>query len=265
MQSGPRSAPPAPSAPGSTSRSAPPSLLYAGERIVLPNASFTIGRSPDNDLPIAKDAVSRHHARIEAAQGGYRISDLGSRNGTQRNGERFRADSRWLANGDTIVIGGEVLRFLAGEETLLGPPRAPISGTQVVQLTKPHLTLGRDGSNDVVLADPNVSRFHAELVQTEDGLTIRDLASRNGTRVNGELVRGAVLERGAEVGIGPYRLLFDGDAFLRARSRARCGSTPRGWRCESAPSRYWRRPRSASSPASSWRSSARAARARRPC
>ncbi len=213
MQSGPHSAPPAPSA----SRSAPASLLYAGERIVLLNASFTIGRSPDNDLPIAKDAVSRHHARIEAAQGGYRISDLGSRNGTQRNGERFRSDSRWLANGDTMVICGEVLRFLAGEETLLGTPHAPISGTQVVQLTKPHLTLGRDGSNDVVLADPNVSRFHAELGRTEDGLAIRDLGSRNGTRVNGELVRSTLLQPGAEVGIGPYRLLFDGDAFL-ARS-----------------------------------------------
>jgi ABC-type multidrug transport system ATPase subunit/ABC-type multidrug transport system permease subunit len=193
-------------------------VLHGGERFVLLKGSLTIGRLPDNDLTIATDAVSRYQVRIEAAQGGYRITDLGSRNGTQLNGERFRGESRWLANGDTIVIGGELLRFLAGEETRIGTADTPVSGTQVVQLTKRHLTLGRDSSNDVVLADPNVSRFHAEVARLDDDrVAIRDLASRNGTRVNGELVRTALLEPGSEVGIGPYRLVFDGAAFV-ARS-----------------------------------------------
>jgi len=200
MASGSRSATPA--SPGPTS--APATLLHAGERFVLLKGSFTIGRLPDNDLTIAKDAVSRYQVRIEAAQGGYRITDLGSRNGTQLNGERFRGESRWLASGDTIGIGGEVLRFLAGEETRIGTAHTPVSGTQVVQLTKHHLTLGRDRSNDVVLEDPNVSRFHAEVARLDDDrVAIRDLASRNGTRVNGELVRTALLEPGSEVGIGP--------------------------------------------------------------
>ena len=71
--------------------------------------------------------MSRHHARIEAAQGGYWIADLGSRNGTKLNGERFSGESRWLANGDTIEIGGEALRFLAGEETRIGAgPQQPV-------------------------------------------------------------------------------------------------------------------------------------------
>jgi ABC-type multidrug transport system ATPase subunit len=214
MEHGSRSAPPAPGAP----MSAPATVLHAGERSVLLKAAWTIGRLPDNDLTIAKDAVSRYHARIEAAQGGYRIADLGSQNGTQLNGERFRDEARWLANGDTIVIGGEVLRFLTGEETRIGgTPEAPVSGTQVVQLTSGRLTLGRDRSNDVVLQDPNVSRFHAEVARLEDRVAIRDLGSRNGTRVNGELVRATVLEPGSEVGIGPYRLVFDGAAFV-ARS-----------------------------------------------
>jgi ABC transport system ATP-binding/permease protein len=214
MEYGSRSAPQASNRP----MSAPATVLHAGERFVLLEGSWTIGRLPDNDLTIAKDAVSRHHARIDAAQGGYRIADLGSQNGTQLNGERFRDDSRWLANGDTIVIGEEVLRFLTGEETRLGgAPEAPTSGMQVVQLTKQHLTLGRDRANDVVLQDPNVSRFHAEVARLKDRVAIRDLGSRNGTRVNGELVRTALLEAGSEVGIGPYRLIFDGAAFV-ARS-----------------------------------------------
>jgi ABC-type multidrug transport system ATPase subunit/ABC-type multidrug transport system permease subunit len=214
MESGSRSAAPAPGG----SASAPATVLHAGERFVLLKGVWAIGRLPDNDLAIAKDAISRHHARIEAVPGGYRITDLGGHNGTQLNGERFRDESRWLANGDTIVIGGEVLRFLTGEETRLGSaPQAPVSGTEVVQLSKRHLTLGRDRSNDVVLDDPNVSRFHAEVARIDDRVAVRDLGSRNGTRVNGELVRTAVLEPGSEVGIGPYRLVFDGSAFV-ARS-----------------------------------------------
>lgn len=206
-----------PASASSGPASAPATVLHGGERFVLLTGSLTIGRLPDNDLTIAKEAVSRYHARIEAAQGGYRIADLGSRNGTQLNGERFRSESRWLANGDTIVVGGETLRFLAGEETRIGTPHAPVSGTQLVQLTTAHLTLGRDRSNDVVLDDPNVSRFHAEVARIRAGVAIRDLASRNGTRVNGEVVRTAILQPGSEVGIGPYRLVFDGAAFV-ARS-----------------------------------------------
>ena len=63
MESGPRTTPTGPSGLAS----APATVLHAGERIVLVTGSFTIGRLPDNDLAIAEEAVSRYHARIEAA------------------------------------------------------------------------------------------------------------------------------------------------------------------------------------------------------
>jgi ABC-type multidrug transport system ATPase subunit/ABC-type multidrug transport system permease subunit len=194
---------------------APATVLHEGERIVLLTGSLTIGRLADNELTIARESVSRHHARIEAAQGGYWIADLGSRNGTKLNGERFSGESRWLTNGDTIEIGGEALRFLAGEETRIGAgPQQPVVGTQSIQLSGDRLSLGRDRANDVVLDDPNVSRFHAEIERVDGRVAVRDLSSRNGTRVNGELVSHSLLEAGSEVGIGPYSLIFDGDAFV---------------------------------------------------
>jgi ABC transport system ATP-binding/permease protein len=214
MESGSRTTGP----PGAGPTTAPATVLYSGQRLTLLTGTLSIGRLPDNDLTIEKEGVSRHHARIEAAQGGYWIADLGSRNGTKLNGERFRGESRWLANGDTIVIGGEALRFLAGEETRIGVgTQQPVIGTQAVQLSGDQLTLGRDRSNDVVLEDPNVSRFHAEVARVDGRVEVRDLSSRNGTRVNGELLRTAVLEPGSEIGIGPYRLIFDGATFV-ARS-----------------------------------------------
>src|SRR5438034_19899 len=101
-------------------------------------------------------------------------------------------------------------------------PRAPLAGGRAtvlhhgrrVSVGPDGLQLGRLPENDVVLDDPNVSRFHAEGVRTDAGSEVRDLTSRNGTRVNGQLVRRGVLDTGSEIGIGPYRLIFDGIGFV---------------------------------------------------
>src|SRR5512132_4224481 len=50
-------------------------------------------------------------------------------------------------------------------------------------------SVGRSRECDIVLADTNVSRRHAELRPLGDGWTITDLGSTNGVRVNGRDVR----------------------------------------------------------------------------
>lgn len=90
---------------------------------------------------------------------------------------------------------------------------------QVVRLTGERLTMGRSNSNDIVLDDVNVSRFHAEIVASGDVLELRDLHSRCGTRLNGRPIKNTVIRNGAEVGIGPYRLRFDGSAVSRENQR----------------------------------------------
>jgi FHA domain-containing protein len=50
-------------------------------------------------------------------------------------------------------------------------------------------TIGRSRECDIVLADSNVSRRHAELRPSGGGWTITDLGSTNGVRVNGRDVR----------------------------------------------------------------------------
>jgi ABC-type multidrug transport system ATPase subunit/ABC-type multidrug transport system permease subunit len=206
--------PPAARTPESP-RGAPAIALYHGRRLDITGAGLTIGRLPDNEVVIASNAVSRHHAVIKPVSGGHWIVDLSSRNGTQLNGERFRGESRWLTNGDTVLVGGEAVRFLTGQETRFdASPRPAALTTAVVQFPGERLTLGRDESNDVVLDDPNVSRFHAEVLRTDGRIEIRDLGSRNGTRLDGELTRRAPLDTGSEIGIGAYSLIFDGSAFV---------------------------------------------------
>jgi ABC-type multidrug transport system ATPase subunit/pSer/pThr/pTyr-binding forkhead associated (FHA) protein/ABC-type multidrug transport system permease subunit len=192
-------------------------MLHGGRRLALDGDGLTIGRRSENDVVLQGDLVSRHHARIGAADGSWFVADLDSMNGTFLNGQRLRGESHWLASGDTISVGGEALRFLAGDRTHAGLARMPLQRAQAVQYRGGRLSLGRDPSNDVVLDDPNVSRFHAEVVPRPTGVELRDLGSSNGTRVNGQLVGAAPVETGAEIGIGPFRILFDGSSF-RARN-----------------------------------------------
>lgn len=63
-------------------------------------------------------------------------------------------------------------------------------------------TVGRDPGNDIILRDPKVSRHHAEIVFERGFFVLHDLASANGTYVNGKRVRVAPLTHGARLRLG---------------------------------------------------------------
>lgn len=82
-----------------------------GDRIELCGADLTIGRTPDNDLPIRHASVSRRHARVVMAEEGVCIEDAGSRNGLIVNDRR--AHRAVLSHGDIIQLGQVQLRYEA--------------------------------------------------------------------------------------------------------------------------------------------------------
>jgi hypothetical protein len=69
-------------------------------------------------------------------------------------------------------------------------------------------SLGRGPECDVFLDDVTVSRKHAVITRGQDGFTIDDEGSLNGTYVNRRRVETATLEDGDEVQIGKYKLTF---------------------------------------------------------
>lgn len=74
-------------------------------------------------------------------------------------------------------------------------------------IDQPTLSLGRDESNDIVLADENVSRHHAEIIMGDE-ITLVDQESTNGSRVNDDEVRKAVLANGDLIQIGSFILKY---------------------------------------------------------
>jgi DNA-binding NtrC family response regulator/pSer/pThr/pTyr-binding forkhead associated (FHA) protein len=66
------------------------------------------------------------------------------------------------------------------------------------------VTFGRSRGATVVVDHDKVSRLHARIRRTPDGVTVEDLESRNGTRVNGDKVTGRRrIETGDEISVGP--------------------------------------------------------------
>lgn len=74
-----------------------------GQVIVLGMGATSIGRSPDNDLHLPEDRISRKHSQIAFGPGGYSIYDLNSENGTYVNGNRIR--EHFLSDGDIVMVG----------------------------------------------------------------------------------------------------------------------------------------------------------------
>ncbi|HLL68797.1 MAG TPA: bifunctional nuclease domain-containing protein [Micromonosporaceae bacterium] len=77
----------------------------------------------------------------------------------------------------------------------------PLSGDVV--------SCGRDPGNQIVLDDVSVSRKHAEFYRQGSAYVVADLGSLNGTYVNAERVKTAILVPGDDLRIGRYVFVFD--------------------------------------------------------
>jgi transcriptional regulator with GAF, ATPase, and Fis domain len=74
-----------------------------GEEVIIDRECFRIGKSPDNDLVLADETVSRDHCEIVRDDKGYLLRDLGSTNGTLLDGAEIREG--YLRSGVVIRVG----------------------------------------------------------------------------------------------------------------------------------------------------------------
>jgi pSer/pThr/pTyr-binding forkhead associated (FHA) protein len=84
--------------------------------------------------------------------------------------------------------------------------RSP-DGERAVRLDRP-IVVGRDAACEVCIASVRLSRRHAEFSVGADGVTVRDLGSKNGILVNGAPVDHALLKHGDRVLLGDVVVLL---------------------------------------------------------
>lgn len=84
-----------------------------GERALLGDEKFVLGRGATCDMQLDSDAVSRAHAYIEKRGDAHFLVDNQSTNGSYVNYKRIQ--EKQLRDGDQIQIGQSMLKFMSGD------------------------------------------------------------------------------------------------------------------------------------------------------
>lgn len=168
----------------------------------LTGGPLTIGRSPQCDITLSHDAVSRHHASLEQRPDGWHIVDTGSINGIRVNGERV-PETRLLP-GDVIEIRPFALNCVAGD-TAVGDSSIEFGPTHVTH------TISRPPVDSGVVVKQRLEDLYAlsrlVLHRKDDGSFWPE--------VHAALQRSLAADRCVLVGVG------DDDAFYRLAPRGR--------------------------------------------
>jgi adenylate cyclase len=211
-----------------------------GKPLPLLKTKLVIGRQKC-DISLGYGTVSARHCELEYKDGYWLVRDLGSHNGTRVNGKRCTTE--WLMPNDILSVAQ--LRFqMAYTPTGDCPPRrvddaaaggrrnplrpdapahgwedrllsdstadgrgqlVPCGGGDPIPLRKDKLVIGRHPQCDLVIAGASVSGRHCELTWTAGKWHVRDLNSKNGTRVNGVCCQSEVLHPGDVLGAAERR------------------------------------------------------------
>jgi pSer/pThr/pTyr-binding forkhead associated (FHA) protein len=224
-------------------------VVRSGDPRVTPAITFdapriVIGRGDGCEVRLPDASVSHRHASIRQRGTDYIVVDEGSTNGTFVGPVRLSAQSpRVLRTGDLVRVGRIWLEIrieqvpptqhaaLATKEIALGlvagalasqgelsavrvrVVEGPDAGREleIIEPDRPHV-LGRVGNVDLALDDADVSRRHVELVRKGGQLRVRDLGSKNGTRLGDRTLdraEQAVWPPGVPLWVGADRLEYD--------------------------------------------------------
>ena len=110
---------------------------------ICQQASIIIGRSQESDVQLDDASVSKAHCRVDRADGGVSVTDLGSSNGVFVNGER-QGETRMIGASDLVQImdftlmvralsADEALRFEAGQDPRCVAPAPLLELTRILK------------------------------------------------------------------------------------------------------------------------------------
>jgi S1-C subfamily serine protease/pSer/pThr/pTyr-binding forkhead associated (FHA) protein len=193
--------------------------LDAGRAVV-------VGRGRQCEVVVDDDTVSSAHARLELNAQGHlvTIADLQSSNGTYVNGKRIT--NAQAQTGDAVRFGSAEFKLITGTGSAANGVQSAAPGWmlsgfdtagralqfELRPLTEAKTwTIGRDRNRaQFIIDDDSVSGAHAQITyEARQGLSLRDLGSTNGTRVDGAPLGGRIValsDTGQEIIFGAAKL-----------------------------------------------------------
>ena len=222
-------------------------LEMGGRKFTIPAGDVFLGSDPGSAIHLTSAGVLPRHAKLKGQPDGQVvITKAVPEADVLINGVRLGAEPTPLLHGDKVEVAGQELTFVderrsgstqyvqamnlpdamakAKSEAKAGGKVTGNTGGRVVSLTDGReyaiagasLVFGRDATCDVVVSGKDVSRRHAEIVQTPKGYLVVD-SSTNGTFVNEVRIEGQrLLARADVIRIGDENFRFYADAAAQA-------------------------------------------------
>src|SRR5881409_1503374 len=215
-------------------------LELGGNKFTIPVGEVALGSDASCAISLSGSGILPRHAVLQGqADGQVIIRKASPAADVLINGVRLGAEPTPLLHGDKVELGGHELTFVDERRSgstqyvqalpqkegtgkgggAVKPAAVGTTGGRLVSLTDGReyvitgasLVFGREAGSDVVVVGKDVSRRHAEIVQTPRGYLLVD-SSTNGTFVNEARVEGQrILQRADVIRIGEQQFRFYAD------------------------------------------------------
>ena len=194
---------------------------------------YSLGSDPSDNLVLIDDSISPHHASLITLDKKLYLKDNGSACGCFVNDKPISKQE---------VLPGDVVR-LGKVEILVMDPRDSLSQDAVSDddlvnqwslvadgsfltgqeffIHKNTSVIGRGSQCDIVLPGTHLSRQHAEIKIQGNLLHIRDLASSNGTFINGERITQGIARPGDQIRLDAYSFRVTGPVKDKNKTQLR--------------------------------------------
>ncbi len=199
-------------------------LVFPGgehPQLLLDRGRYKIGSNAQAQVVLDGEGVQPEHAELQLGPHGASLR-IPAGNLVEVNGRKVDGLIA-LRPGDAFGIGGVQARLVAMQQAATGPegarthaaavgatavrPVVPryvlraVSGEALGRTYAVHgpLAVGRADDAGLLLDGDGISRQHARLTPGDDGVTIEDLGSSNGTYLNGQRVTREIARQGDEI------------------------------------------------------------------
>ena len=202
--------------------------------IALAEGVAGVGSAADCAIVLNLAGVAAHHCEIETHGGQSTVRPLDATAPTVLNGRQITQPMP-LKPGDLLLfgrVGCRVSTDRPAAATMPPPPAAKKTADEAartrVRMTLPKfmlrgvsgptfgktfaltgtMVIGRQHDSDIPVPAEEISRHHAKLQVTADGVLVEDMGSANGTFVNDKRVQSGVLKPGEELRLDTVRFML---------------------------------------------------------
>lgn len=198
-------------------------------QVLLANGANKIGSAPDGAVVLTQPGIQPLHCVIHVTGTGANLQIPAGGGTVSVNGKPV-TDLMALRAGDTIAIGPVTAKFAVVEAARGAASASPdddsgatrlrtavpkyvlrgVSGavfSKVYPVTGP-VVIGRAAECDISVPADEISRRHALVKPTPDGVSVEDLGSSNGTYINNKRVQQGFLNPGDELRLDAVRFIL---------------------------------------------------------